>query len=126
MSIQRNVVITGGESGIGAACAVAFAEGGDRVAIFYHSDVDAAAHVAELVTRTGVEVLTVQCSVDDEVSVEKAFDAVVKKWGAPTVLVNSAGINMSGLTVREMPASVWQRMLATDLTGAFFVSRRVF
>jgi len=124
VSKQRCVVITGGESGIGAACAVAFAEADDRVAIFYHSDKDAAAQVAELVRRAGAEALTVQCSVDDEASVETAFDAVEQKWGAPTVLVNSAGINMSGWTVRDMPVAAWQRMLATDLTGAFLVSRQ--
>ena len=124
MSKQRCVVVTGGESGIGAACAIAFAEAGDRVAIFYHSDADAAAHVAEQVESAGAEALTVQCSVDDEASVEKAFSAVNQKWGVVTVLINSAGINMSGLTVREMSSAVWQRMLATDLTGAFYVSRR--
>ena len=124
MSIPRNVVVTGGESGIGAACAVTFAQAGDRIAIFYHGDEKGADHVAARVTEAGAEALTVQCSVDDESSVEKAFAAVEQKWGAATVLVNSAGINMSGLTVREMPSQVWQRMLATDLTGAFFVSRR--
>jgi len=124
MSKQRCVVVTGGESGIGAACAAAFAEAGDRVAVFYFKDVNAAVQVAEQVDRAGGEALTVQCNVADEASVEKAFDTVERKWGAPTVLINSAGINMSGLTVRAMPSAVWLRMLATDLTGAFFVSRR--
>jgi glucose 1-dehydrogenase len=121
VSKQRCVVVTGGDSGIGAACAIAFAEGGDRVAIFYHSDAASAAQVA---AQAGAEAMAVQCSVDDEASVEKAFDEVERKWGPSTVLVNSAGINMSGQTVRDMSAAAWKRMLATDLTGAFLVSRR--
>jgi glucose 1-dehydrogenase len=68
--------------------------------------------------------MAVQCAVDDEGSVDAAFTAVEKAYGPARILVNSAGINMAGTKVRDMPTATWQRMLATDLTGAFFVSRR--
>lgn len=121
---KRCVVVTGGESGIGAACSQAFGETGDRVAIFYHSDRTGADAVAERVRSAGGEALAVQCSVDDEASVEAAFTAAEAKFGPVRVLVNSAGLNMAGVAVRDMELAQWQRMIATDLTGAFLVSRR--
>lgn len=120
----RSVVVTGAESGIGAACAVAFGEAGDRVAVFYHNDTSLAQASADAVTAAGGKAVIVQCSVDDEGSVDRAFGQVEAAFGAADVLVNSAGINMSGVKVRDMTAATWQRMIATDLSGAFFVSRR--
>jgi len=118
------VVVTGGESGIGAACAAAFGEAGDDVAIFYHSDEAAAATVARQVTKAGGAAMTQQCGVEEETSVEAAFAAVEAKFGPAAVLVNSAGLNMSGVKVRDMALAQWERLIATDLTGAFLTSRR--
>lgn len=121
---KRCVVVTGGESGIGAASAVAFGEAGDDVAIFYHSDQAAAAKVARQVTKAGGTAIAQQCSVDDEASVEAAFAAVEAEFGAAAVVVNSAGLNMSGVKVRDMGIEQWNRLIGTDLTGAFLTSRR--
>jgi glucose 1-dehydrogenase len=49
---------------------------------------------------------------------------VERQWGPADVLVNSAGLNMSGVTVRDMALAQWRRLIDTDLTGAFLVSRR--
>ena len=124
MANGRCVVVTGGESGIGAACAAAFGACGDRVAILYHNDADGAGKVADAVRTAGGQAITVQCSVDDSASVDTAFATVEKSLGTAAILVNSAGINMSGVKVRDMPVEAWQNMIATDLTGAFLTSRR--
>ncbi len=124
MDNGRCIIITGAESGIGAACATAFGANGDKVAVFYFKDSDAAENTAKDVRSGGGEAITVQCQVDDEASVEAAYQTVEKAYGPARVLVNSAGINMSGVTVADMPLATWQRMLATDLTGAFLMSRR--
>lgn len=121
----RCVVVTGAESGIGAACATAFGAAGDRVAVGYYADAAAAEKSAEAVRAAGGEAMTVQCHVDDEASVDAAFKAVEAAWGAVDVLVNSAGLNMSGVTVRDMKLDQWRRLLDTDLTGAFLTSRRM-
>jgi glucose 1-dehydrogenase len=118
------VVVTGAESGIGAACAVAFGEAGDEVAVFYHSDESAAAKVAKQVEKAGGAAMTQACSVDEEASVDAAFAAVEAKFGPAAVLVNSAGLNMSGVKVRDMGLAQWNRLIGTDLTGAFLTSRR--
>ena len=124
MTNSRCVVVTGGESGIGAACAVAFGEIGDDVAILFHNDEAEATGVADTVIAAGGRAKTVQCDVGDEASVASAFAAVEAAFGPAVVLVNSAGLNMSGVEVRAMTLAQWNRLIATDLTGAFLVSRR--
>jgi glucose 1-dehydrogenase len=124
MDNGRCIVVTGAESGIGAACAAAFGANGDKVAVLYFKDEDAAQNTVKGVMAGGGHGISVQCEVDDEASVEAAYRAVEKAYGPACVLVNSAGINMSGVTVADMPLATWQRMLATDLTGAFLMSRR--
>ena len=122
--MARSIVVTGAESGIGAACAEAFGAIGDRVAVLYHSDVDAAEAVAAAVRKAGGSAVSVQCSVDDEASVEAAFVAVEGAHGAAEVLVHSAGLNMVSVPVRAMDLAQWRRMIDTDLSGAFLMSRR--
>ncbi len=121
---RRTVFVTGGESGIGAACAAAFGANGDRVAIGYHADTAAAEASAAAVRSAGGEAMTVKADVADEASVDAAFAAVEQSWGPASVLVNSAGLNMSGVTVRDMTLDQWRRLIDTDLTGAFLTSRR--
>ena len=122
--MARTCVVTGGESGIGAACAAAFGGLGERVAVFYFSDRALARASCETVRRAGGEAIAVQCDVGDEGSVDAAFAEVAKAWGSPDVLVNSAGLNMSGVAVRDMGLAQWNRLITTDLTGAFLTSRR--
>ena len=124
MAAGRCVVVTGAESGIGAGCARAFGASGDRVAVCYFADEAAAATSAAAVRDAGGEAMTVRCDVSDEASVAAAFDTVEQAWGPASVLVNSAGLNMVGVTVRAMTLQQWRRMLDTDLTGAFLTSRR--
>ena len=122
--VERTVIVTGAESGIGAACAEAFGATGARVAILFYQDQAAADATAAAVTKAGGTAMTVQAHVDDEASVDRAFAAVEAAWGPAAVLVNSAGLNMSGVTVRDMTLAQWRRLLDTDLTGAFLTSRR--
>ncbi len=124
MASKRCVVVTGAESGIGAACAAAFGAIGDDVAVFYYRDEGKARATAEAVIAAGGRAMTVRCAVDDEHSVEAAFTEVEDAFGPAGVAVNSAGVNMAGVPVREMDADGWRRIIGTDLTGAFLVSRR--
>ena len=122
--MARNCVVTGAESGIGAACAHALGANGDRVAVLYFSDEAAAKVSCEAIREAGGEARAFQCDVADEQSVDRAFAAVEDAFGTLDVLVNSAGLNMTGVPVREMGLKQWDRLISTDLTGAFLTSRR--
>ena len=122
MAEQRDVaIVTGGESGIGAACVAALAAAGVRVVATYYSDKAAADAVAQ---AAGPErVRFVQADVGSEEAVAALFDAAAQSFGVPTMLVNSAGLNMTGVKLVDMPLAQFQRVLAADLTGAFLTCR---
>lgn len=124
MADRRCVVVSGAESGIGAACAIAFGAEGDNVVVLFHDARNDGSDTVAKVKAAGGDAIAVQCDVGDEGSVEAAYAAAEKAYGLATVLVNSAGINMAGVPVRQMTIAQWQRMLGTDLTGAFLTSRR--
>lgn len=115
-------IVTGGESGIGAASAVRLAEAGAHVAITYHSDGSAAAKVVELMEGLGRQAVAVQCDVGRQDDVARLFDAA-GDLGRPTWLVNSAGVNMSGTMIGEMELSTFRNTLSADLVGPFLTCR---
>nr|WP_166178422.1 SDR family oxidoreductase [Altererythrobacter segetis] len=116
-------VVTGGDSGIGAACAEALAAAGAKVALAYHSDKAAAAAVVER-CGGGERALAVQADVGDEAAVEALFAGAEAAFGRVTLLVNSAGLNMSGIRLVDMELGQFDRVLRTDLVGPFLTCRR--
>ena len=119
----RIALVTGGESGIGAACAEALGEAGADVAVLYYKDAQAAGAIRDGVTARGRRAIIVQADVGDETAVAQAFAATCDQLGLPDLLVNSAGLNMSGIPVADMELAQWNRLIRTDLTGAFLTSR---
>ena len=115
-------VVTGGESGIGAACATLLADRGADVVITFHADEKAANEVVKGIVATGRRGRAVQCDVGDEGSVVRLFEAT-SEWGIAQWLVNSAGVNMSGSPLAEMAVETFDRTYATDLRGPFLVCR---
>lgn len=120
----RIAVVTGGDSGIGAACVAALAAAGADVAVIYHQDEALAEDVAKAVRLLGRKSVALRADVGSERELEDAFDSLVAAIGIPDILVNSAGLNMSGVPVARMSLEQWDRVLRTDLTGSFLTSRR--
>lgn len=120
----RIALVTGGESGIGAACVAALAAAGVDVGVIYYADRAAGEASAAAATGLGRKAIAIQADVGNEAKVEAAFDTLEKEIGVPDILINSAGKNMSGVRVSDMTTEQWQELLATDLTGCFFTSRR--
>lgn len=107
----RVVLVTGGNRGIGLACAQAFAAAGDRVAVTYRS------------TKPDGPFLAVRCDVTSSEEVEEAFAAVELALGPVEVLVANAGITKDGLLVR-MTDEAFTSVIDANLTGSFRVARR--
>ena len=108
------VLISGGDRGIGAAAARAFYAAGYRVAVFYHTNAEAAAALQKELPG----VLAVQCDVASRASCELAFRAAEQALGRVDVLVSNAGIAQQKLFTDITPEE-WQRMLDVNLSGAF-------
>ena len=110
----RCVLISGGDRGIGAAAARAFYAAGYRVAVFYHTNAEAAAALQKELPG----VLAVQCDVASRASCELAFRAAEQALGRVDVLVSNAGIAQQKLFTDITPDE-WQHMLDVNLSGAF-------
>jgi glucose 1-dehydrogenase len=116
-------IVTGGESGIGAACAKALASAGARVAITYFKDKAAADAICASIGGAA-RAIAVQANVGDEAAVEALFAATESAFGPVTLLVNSAGLNMSGVNLVDMDLAQFDRVIRSDLYGPFLTCRR--
>jgi len=112
---SRVVLVTGGNRGIGLACALEFAAAGHRVAVTCRGEAPAEV--------TGAGILAVPCDVTDTDQVDAAFSTVEEVLGPVEILVANAGITRDGLVLRMSDAD-FTDVLDANLTGAFRVSRR--
>jgi glucose 1-dehydrogenase len=117
-------IVTGSDSGIGHATAVAFAREGASVAITYLHDREGAERALREVEGCGAKGIVEQVDVSDPSAVEQLFNAVRDALGTPTILVNNAGIDSAGDHVKDMSLEHWDRILRTNLYGPFYTCRQ--
>lgn len=117
------VLITGGARGIGAAAARLAARRGYAVCVNYRATADAAARLVDALRQEGGEAMAVQADVASEAEVVALFQAVDRQWGRLDALVNNAGILETQMRVEDMDAARIQRILATNVVGAFICCR---
>ncbi|MFF1694910.1 3-oxoacyl-ACP reductase FabG [Streptomyces sp. NPDC058257] len=120
---QRVAVVTGAARGIGAATAVRLAAEGRAVAVI---DLDEAAckDTVAQITTAGGKAIAVGCDVSDEAQVEAAIARIADELGAPTILVNNAGVLRDNLLFK-MSATDWDTVMNVHLRGAFLMSRAI-
>ncbi|GAA5205466.1 SDR family oxidoreductase [Microbacterium kyungheense] len=121
--MTRTAIVTGAARGIGAATAQRLAADGFAVAVLDLDEAACAGTVGSIVDAGG-RAIAVGANVADAASVERAVARVVDELGAPTVLVNNAGIIRDNLLFK-MTEDDWDAVLAVHLRGAFLMSRAV-
>ncbi|UFQ16778.1 MULTISPECIES: SDR family oxidoreductase [Streptomyces] len=113
---RRLVLVTGAGSGIGRATAFAFAEAGARV-VAVDRDAESAARTAEMAHLIGApEAWGEAVDVTDEQAMEKLAEKVAREYGVVDVLVNNAGIGLSG-SFLDTSAEDWKKVLDVNLWG---------
>ncbi|WP_431950304.1 3-oxoacyl-ACP reductase FabG [Actinacidiphila sp. bgisy167] len=120
---QRVAIVTGAARGIGAATAVRLAAEGRAVAVL-DLDETACKDTVEQITKAGGRAVAVGADVSDEEQVEAAVARVAAELGAPTILVNNAGVLRDNLLFK-MSASDWDTVMNVHLRGAFLMTRAV-
>lgn len=117
----RTAIITGAARGIGAAVAKRLSTDGFAVAILDLEETGCKSVVDEIRASGGAAV-GIGIDVGDEQSVEAAVSRVAEELGAPTVLVNNAGITRDNLLFK-MTADDWDAVMRVHLRGSFLMSR---
>lgn len=130
----KNVLVTGGSSGIGQAIAVRFGEEGANVGINYLRDlsdaettedmIEAVQECVATVEACGVETVLVQADVSNGNDVERMVQTTIDALGGIDILINNAGIQISGAS-HEIDVDVFDKVMAVNLRGAFLCAREV-
>jgi dehydrogenase/reductase SDR family member 7B len=119
--MQQVVLITGGTSGIGQACAQVFGQAGARVAITGRDEARLAATLTELRAR-GIDALAIRADVGEEADCQRAVDETLRHFGRLDVLINNAGISMRALFA-EASLDVMRRLMQTNFFGTVYMTK---
>lgn len=116
-------VITGGDSGIGRAIAIAFAREGADIVLSYLDEEADAVETAELVKDCGRKVLCMAGDIGVESHCEKLIDACLSEFGGIDVLVNNAAFQSTQSDATEITTEEFDRAFKTNVYATFFLSR---
>ncbi|RJF95663.1 SDR family NAD(P)-dependent oxidoreductase [Noviherbaspirillum saxi] len=116
-------IVTGSDSGIGQATAIAFAREGADVIVTYLHDRKGAERTAGEIEGAGRKAAAFQLDQRDSKNVQRFFQEVKSTMGVPTVLVNNAGIDALGKPVKDMTDADWDDVIRTNLSGPFYCCR---
>jgi NADP-dependent 3-hydroxy acid dehydrogenase YdfG len=122
---DKIVLVTGASSGIGLACAHAFAQLGSRLIITARRKDRIEALVRELKDKLQTKVLGFQLDVRNQPAVASAFGTLPKEWQEIEVLVNNAGLSRGLHKLHEGKLEDWEEMIDTNVKGLLYVSRAI-
>jgi len=116
------VLVTGASSGIGEACAQAFAARGAAVAVHYRANAAGAQRVVEGIRQRGGQAVALQADLREVTACEELLRLTVQALGRLDVLVNNAGVvERSGLW--DITEALWDEQMAVHVKAPFFLSR---
>jgi glucose 1-dehydrogenase len=116
-------IVTGSDSGIGQATAIAFAKEGADVAVTYFHDLEGAEHTRHEIEAAGRKAVLCQVDQRDSANVVRLFQKVQDELGTPTILVNNAAVGSKGKSVKDLSDEDWDNEIRTDLYGPFYCCR---
>jgi NAD(P)-dependent dehydrogenase (short-subunit alcohol dehydrogenase family) len=116
-------LITGGDSGIGRAVAIAFAREGADIAISYLQEHRDAEDTARLIEETGRKALTIPGDVSKEAHCDGVIAKVVEELGGIDILVNNAAFQRTYADIADITAEEWDTTFRTNIYAPFFLSK---
>lgn len=119
----KAAVITGGDSGIGRAVAIAFAREGADVLISYLDEDDDAHETRKWVEQAGRKAVLVAGDVADPAHCRSIIDTAMSEFGHLEILVNNAAMQRTHDKIEDIPDEEWDRTLATNLSAFFYLTK---
>lgn len=131
VNLDRNVpqlegkiaVITGGDSGIGRAIAIAFAQEGADIAILYLEEKRDAQETQALVEKEGKSCLSIVCDVGNPAEVKKAINYIIKKFKHIDILVNNAAEQHPQKLIKNIKPQQLEKTFRTNVFSFFYMTQ---
>lgn len=119
----KKAVITGGDSGIGRAVAIAFAREGADVLISYLNEHEDAQDTAKYVEQAGQKCVLVPGDLADRAHAKTILPKAIEEFGRVDILVNNAAFQMSHPTIEEISDEEWDHTVALNLSAMFILCK---
>lgn len=120
---DKVAVITGGDSGIGRAVALAYAKEGADVVILYLNQHEDAAETEQVVMQTGRRCLKIAVDLKQEQDVFGVFDQIIKEFGKIDILVNNAGVQYPQNCIIDITKDQLFQTFETNIFSMFYVTK---
>ncbi|MEO6905561.1 MAG: SDR family oxidoreductase [Ginsengibacter sp.] len=118
----QSALVTGANSGIGEAVAIALANEGANVVVNYVSHPENADAVVKQIETNGGKAIAIEADVSNESEVQSMFQQMFNEFGTIDILINNAGIQKDS-PLESMSLHDWQLVINVNLTGQFLCSR---
>jgi glucose 1-dehydrogenase len=119
---DQKALVTGANSGIGEACAIALGAAGAAVAVNYVSRPEDAERVVDRIRQNGSEAVALKADVSHENEVQTMFAEMIEHFGTIDILINNAGLQRDS-AFPEMTLDQWNTVISVNLTGQFLCAR---
>ncbi|MET0466527.1 MAG: SDR family oxidoreductase, partial [Chitinophagaceae bacterium] len=120
---DKIALITGGDSGIGKAVAIAFAREGADVVISYLNEDSDAQLTADIIKDAGRKVLLIPGDISEEKHCKEMIEKVVQQFGGIDILVNNAAYQMEHESLQDVTAEEWDFTFKTNVYAMFYLCK---
>jgi NAD(P)-dependent dehydrogenase (short-subunit alcohol dehydrogenase family) len=120
---NKVAVITGGDSGIGRAVAIAFAREGADIAISYLSEDEDAKETAKWVEKAGKKALLIKGDISQESHCKEIINKTREELGSIDILVNNAAFQMTHEKLEDIPSDEWDYTFKTNIHAMFYLCK---
>lgn len=118
-------IVTGGDSGIGQAVAVAFAKEGADIVVAFYSEQEDASRTVDMVKAAGRRCVLVKCDLKQEASAKQVADTAIKEFGHIDVLVNNIAVQYPQNSIEDITAEQLNNTFATNIISYFYMVKAV-
>jgi len=119
----RKALITGGDSGIGKAVAIAFAREGADVLISYLNEEDDAREVADHIRAAGQKAILMPGDISNEAHCKQLVEKAITEFGQLDIIVNNAAYQMEHKSLQEITSEEWDYTFRTNVTAMFHICK---
>jgi hypothetical protein len=121
--VEKKAIITGGDSGIGRAVALAFAREGADVLVSYYNEHEDATETRRLVESAGRKAVLMPGDIKDPAHCRAIVDKAVQEFGRVDILVNNAAHQATFTDIEEIPDEEWDVTFRTNIHAMFYLTK---